>query len=112
MVTEIVTPRVGALEPTYEPAVAGQLEKMMPPNVPPIALFRTVVHNLPMAEAMTLWGSYELSRSLQLRVRLGLARCLFRGQGAPRRRPDPVPHPRRRRRSVLDLRARSPADSR
>jgi hypothetical protein len=27
---------------------------MMPPNVPPIALFRTVVRNLLMAEAMTL----------------------------------------------------------
>jgi len=37
--------------------------------VPPIALFRTVVKNLPMAEAMTLWGSYELSRSLSLSLR-------------------------------------------
>jgi alkylhydroperoxidase family enzyme len=69
MVTEIVTPRIGALEPPHEPAVAAQLEKMMPPNVPPIALFRTVVRNLPMAEAMTLWGSYELSRSLSLSLR-------------------------------------------
>jgi alkylhydroperoxidase family enzyme len=69
MVTEIVTPRIGALEPPHEPAVAAQLDKMMPPNVPPIALFRTVVKNLPMAEAMTLWGSYELSRSLSLSLR-------------------------------------------
>jgi alkylhydroperoxidase family enzyme len=69
MVTEIVTPRIGALEPPHEPAVAAQLQKMMPPNVPPIALFRTVVRNLPMAEAMTLWGSYELSRSLSLSLR-------------------------------------------
>jgi alkylhydroperoxidase family enzyme len=69
MVTEIVTPRIGALEPPHEPAVAAQLGKMMPPNVPPIALFRTVVKNLPMAEAMTLWGSYELSRSLSLSLR-------------------------------------------
>jgi len=53
MVTEIVTPRIGALEPPHEPAVAAQLQKMMPPNVPPIGLFRTVVKNLPMAEAMT-----------------------------------------------------------
>src|ERR1700756_4067199 len=57
MVTEIVTPRMGVFEPPYDPAVAAQLAKMMPPNVPPIALFRTVVQNLPMAEAMTLWGS-------------------------------------------------------
>jgi len=69
MVTEIVTPRIDALEPPHEPAVAAQLQKMMPPNAPPIALFRTVVRNLPMAEAMTLWGSYELSRSLALSLR-------------------------------------------
>ncbi|OBI20367.1 carboxymuconolactone decarboxylase [Mycobacterium sp. E2327] len=69
MVTEIVTPRIGASEPPYEPAVAAQLDKMMPPGVPPIALFRTVVRNLPMAEAMTLWGSYELSRALSLSLR-------------------------------------------
>jgi alkylhydroperoxidase family enzyme len=69
MVTEIVTPRIRSLEPPHEPAVAAQLQKMMPPNVPPIALFRTVVKNLPMAEAMTLWGSYELSRSLSLSLR-------------------------------------------
>src|ERR1700753_607740 len=69
MVTEIVTPRIGAIEPPYEPAAAAQLQKMMPPNVPPIALFRTVLKNLPMAEAMTLWGSYELSRALSLSLR-------------------------------------------
>lgn len=69
MVTEIVTPRIGALPPPYAPGVAAQLEKMMPPDVPPIALFRTVVRNLPMAEAMTRWGSYELSRALSLSLR-------------------------------------------
>src|SRR6201988_2371394 len=69
MVTEIVTPRIGALEPPHDAAVAAQLEKMMPPKLPPIALFRPVVKNLPMAEAMTLWGSYELSRSLSLSLR-------------------------------------------
>src|SRR6201997_5921937 len=69
MITKIVTPRIGALDPPYEPAVAAQLQKMMPPNVPPIALFRTVVKTLPMAEAMTLWGSYELSRALSLSLR-------------------------------------------
>jgi alkylhydroperoxidase family enzyme len=69
MITEIVTPRIDALEPPHDPAAAAQLQKMMPPNVPPIALFRTVVKNLPMAEAMTSWGSYELSRSLSLSLR-------------------------------------------
>lgn len=54
MVTGIVTPRIGGLEAPHEPAVAAQLRKMMPPDVPPIALFRTVVRNLPMTEAMRL----------------------------------------------------------
>ncbi|OBH81973.1 carboxymuconolactone decarboxylase family protein [Mycobacterium sp. E2989] len=69
MVTEIVTPRIGVLAPPYEHAVAALLQKMMPPNVPPIALFRTVVRNMPMAEAMTAWGGYELSRKLSLSLR-------------------------------------------
>lgn len=69
MVTEIVTPRIGALDPPHEPAVEAQLRRMMPPGVPPIALFRTVARNLPMAEAMTRWGSYELSRALSLSLR-------------------------------------------
>ncbi|WP_197283756.1 carboxymuconolactone decarboxylase family protein [Mycobacterium sp. Marseille-P9652] len=49
--------------------MAAQLEKMMPPGVPPIALFRTFARNMPMATAMTLWGSYELSRALSLSFR-------------------------------------------
>jgi alkylhydroperoxidase family enzyme len=42
---------------------------MMPSGVPPIALFRTFVRNLPMTEAMGGWGAYELSRSLSLSLR-------------------------------------------
>jgi len=61
--------RVDPLEPPYEPAVATQLESMMPPGVPPIALFRTFVRNLPMAEAMRTWGGYELSKRLSLSMR-------------------------------------------
>ena len=41
----------------------------MPPGVPPILLFRTFVRNLPMADAMSAWGSYELSRRLSLSMR-------------------------------------------
>jgi alkylhydroperoxidase family enzyme len=69
MVTEIVTPRIAPLEPPFASEVATQLQRMMPPGVPPIALFRTVVRNLPMTEAMTSWGSYELSRRLSLPLR-------------------------------------------
>jgi alkylhydroperoxidase family enzyme len=68
MITEIVTPRIPPVAPPHDPAVAAQLATMMPPDakVPPIALFRTVVRNLPMSEAMTIWGGYELSRSISL----------------------------------------------
>lgn len=69
MVSEIVTPRVLAVEPPYPPEIAAQLTKMMPPGKPPLALFRTFVHNLPMTQAMHEWGSYELSRRLSLSMR-------------------------------------------
>lgn len=63
------TPRITPLTPPYEPAVASQLQQMMPPGVPPIALFRTFARNLPMVQAMGDWGSYELSRKLSLSMR-------------------------------------------
>ena len=61
--------RIEPLEPPYDAAVGAQLEQMMPPGVPPIRLFRTFVHNLPMAQAMSEWGTYELSRELSLSLR-------------------------------------------
>jgi alkylhydroperoxidase family enzyme len=64
-----MTPRIAPLAPPYAPAVAERLAAMMPPGVPPIALFRTFVRNLPMTEAMSGWGSYELSRQLSLSMR-------------------------------------------
>jgi alkylhydroperoxidase family enzyme len=61
--------RILPLEPPYAPEVAAQLEAMMPAGVAPIALFRTFARNLPMASAMRVWGGYELSRNLSLRMR-------------------------------------------
>ena len=61
--------RIVPLDAPFEPEVATQLEAMMPPGVPPIALFRTFGRNLPMATAMTVWGSYELSKRLSLDMR-------------------------------------------
>ena len=70
MITESVTPpRIAPLEAPFEAEVGSQLERMMPRGVPPIALFRTFVRNLPMTESMTPWGSYELSRQLSLSMR-------------------------------------------
>ncbi len=62
-------PRVAPLSPPYEEEVAERLAAMMPPDVPPILLFRTFARNLPMAAAMGGWGSYELSRRLSLTLR-------------------------------------------
>lgn len=62
-------PRIAPVRPPYDPAVDAQLSSMMPPGVPPIGLFRTFVRNLPMAQAMRGWGSYELSRQLSLSMR-------------------------------------------
>ena len=62
-------PRIPPAEPPFAPAVADQLQAMMPPGVPPIGLFRTFVQHLPMAAAMHGWGSYELSRRLSVPMR-------------------------------------------
>ena len=69
MVTETVTPRIAPLEAPYAPEVATRLSQMMPRGVPPIALFRTFVRNMPMTDAMGSWGRYELSKSLSLSIR-------------------------------------------
>lgn len=69
MDTKTVTPRIAPLEPPYSPEVSERLAKMMPPGAPPIALFRTWVKNLPMAQAMGPWGGYELSSRLSLSIR-------------------------------------------
>lgn len=61
--------RIDPVPTPYEPDVAAQLERMMPPGVPPIGLFRTFANNLVMTRAMNGWGSYELSRELSLSMR-------------------------------------------
>jgi 4-carboxymuconolactone decarboxylase len=37
--------RIQPVEPPYDPAVAEELEKMMPPGIEPIRLFRVLAHN-------------------------------------------------------------------
>src|SRR5258708_22936193 len=34
--------RISPAEPPYEPAIAAELERIMPPGVPPLMLFRTM----------------------------------------------------------------------
>jgi alkylhydroperoxidase family enzyme len=60
------------IEPVTEPYAEGVgelLASMMPPGVPPIALFRTFANHPEMARAMHGWGSYELSRWLSVDMR-------------------------------------------
>jgi 4-carboxymuconolactone decarboxylase len=38
-------PRIEPLDPPYDGEIAGVLEKMMPPGVPPLKLFRTIARN-------------------------------------------------------------------
>jgi alkylhydroperoxidase family enzyme len=61
-------PRIAPVTPPFEPEIAARLDEMMP-GAPPIALFRTFVRNMPMAEAMGPWGGYELSKGLSLTMR-------------------------------------------
>ena len=42
---------------------------MMPPGVPPIALFRTFARNSSMAAAMQPWGRHQLGRSFAVGLR-------------------------------------------
>ena len=62
-------PRIAPVEPPYDTATGEQLARMMPPGVPPIGLFRSLVRNPAMATAMETWGRYELSRELSLPMR-------------------------------------------
>lgn len=62
-------PRLDPVAAPYTSEVATRLEAMMPVGVPPIQLFRAFVRNLPMAEAMGEWGSYELSKRISLSLR-------------------------------------------
>lgn len=63
------TPRIAPLEPPFEPAEGEQLRAMMPPGVPPIALFRTFVRNPSMTAAMQPWGRHQLGRSFAVGLR-------------------------------------------
>lgn len=38
-------PRIAPAEPPYEPRIAAELERIMPPGVPPLVLFRTLARS-------------------------------------------------------------------
>ena len=61
--------RITPLEPPFDADVGPLLERMMPPGVPPIALFRTFAHNPAMAAGVNAWGSYYLTKQSSLAMR-------------------------------------------
>ncbi len=62
-------PRIVPLEPPFAPEVAVELSRWQPGDKAPLALFRTLVHHLPLAHAMYPLGHYFLSRSSSLELR-------------------------------------------
>ena len=72
-------PRIAALEPPFSPAVADALQKIMPPGVEPLALFRTLAVNERvflrfMAGALLDRGSISL-REREIVIDRTCARC-------------------------------------
>src|SRR3954447_26175077 len=55
------SPRIAPLKPPYEPEVARTLERLMPPGVEPLKLFRTVAVNHAVLERFRSTGAYLLN---------------------------------------------------
>jgi 4-carboxymuconolactone decarboxylase len=53
--------RLTPLSEPYDPDIARTLERMMPPGVPPLNLFRTVAHNPAILERFRSTGTYLLN---------------------------------------------------
>ena len=53
--------RLAPLDPPYEPELARTLERMMPPGVEPLKLFRTVAHNPYILDKLRSTGAYLLN---------------------------------------------------
>jgi 4-carboxymuconolactone decarboxylase len=64
-------PRIAPLAPPYLPEIDAALRAMMPRNspVPPLRLFRTLVHDPRLAEAMTALGRFVLGHDGALDLR-------------------------------------------
>ena len=53
--------RVAPLQAPYDREIEQTLERMMPPGVPPLKLFRTVAHNPHLLDKLRSTGSYLLN---------------------------------------------------
>jgi alkylhydroperoxidase family enzyme len=59
--TDDPAPRIDPLEPPYPEQVGETLRRMMPPDVEPLRLFRTVAWNHPVLERFRQIGAYLLN---------------------------------------------------
>lgn len=67
----MTTPRIAPLEAPFAPEIEAELTRWMPPGspMPPLALFRTLATDPPLARAMHPLGSFLLSRRFALSLR-------------------------------------------
>jgi 4-carboxymuconolactone decarboxylase len=76
-----VTPRLQPLEPPYDEDTAHTLQRLMPPGVPPLKLFRTIAHNPTILDKFRSTGAYLLNfgtlpeRDRELVIQRTCARC-------------------------------------
>ena len=65
------TPRIAPLVAPFTPEIEAELARWMPPGspMPPLALFRTLATDPPLAQAMHPLGSFLLSRRFALPLR-------------------------------------------
>lgn len=54
--------RIAPLDPPYDEDVQKSLEKLMPPGIEPLRIFRTLVHNRDMADRMRVFASGLLNK--------------------------------------------------
>lgn len=62
-------PRIAPLETPFTTEVAAEVARWQPPEMAPLALFRTLTRHLPLARAMYPRGHYFLSRQSALAIR-------------------------------------------
>jgi 4-carboxymuconolactone decarboxylase len=73
--------RLEPLTPPYEPELARTLERMMPPGIEPLKLFRTVAHNPAILDKFRSTGAYILNfgtvdpRDREIVIHRTCARC-------------------------------------
>src|SRR5437660_7587842 len=79
--TSTPTARIAPLDPPYDEGVGRTLERMMPPGVEPLKLFRTIAHNPHLLDKLRSTGAYLLNfgtvdpREREVVIHRTCARC-------------------------------------